>query len=104
MAENKKMLLCPLVKNEDNSVTTVRINDDGKVYVGSVTPTKDGQPIPPGTQLLHTTPLEGSAPWVEGEVVYNPENASEGHSGPAMVNSSAYKAGWDTIFGKKDLN
>ncbi len=37
----------------------------------------------------------------EGKPVRHPDDPQAARCGPAMVNSDAFREGWDTIFGKK---
>jgi hypothetical protein len=76
---------CPV----HGTAPVLRVRDDG-FDVGMLHPLRDGQPIPPGGELVELKRCaDGSydARTVEG--------------GPAMVNSPAFKQGWDNIFGGK---
>lgn len=70
-----------------SGVDLCRHRSDGTVVRGRCAPAPDGQPLPPGAELveLYSTP--------EGPRVRTL------HSGPAKVNSPAYRENWTSIFG-----
>ena len=104
MSKKDKMLLCPLQNNENGSVETLRVDNSG-VYIGNLTPVKDGQPIPPNSQIIDTREVPGYSPWRSGELVYSSSApALPSHSGPPKVNSEPFRAGWDAIWGSKGIN
>jgi hypothetical protein len=81
----------------------IRHRPDHTVEHGVILPAKEGQPIPPGAGLVHITRREGE-PFLRAETLYDAPAGSAPavpKSGPAMVNSTQYQAGWDRIFGKK---
>lgn len=97
MEKKDKIYFYPVQNNSDGSTTAIRLDKDG-IHTGTITPMKDGKPVPPGHECIHYQPIDGQAPWAEGEVLYS--NNVEGH-GPAKVNSEAFKSGWDAIWGNK---
>jgi hypothetical protein len=76
----------------------VRHAADHTVHVGTVRLLAEGQPLSGTTLILD--PKEGSSFNVIGEITPKGENADR-HGGPAMVSSSAYRDGWDRLFGGK---
>ncbi len=82
--------------SEDGSFRAVLLSDDG-VGVGHFVPAEDGSPVLPGAQLVNLSARDGS-PALDLEVLYEAPGAPR-PSGPAMVNSRAYRSGWDAVFG-----
>jgi len=70
---------------------TVERIDEG-FRTGYCVPPVDGQPIPRGAELCEMRQRSDGV-W-EKRVP---------RSGPAMVNSPAYRVGWDSIFGKQPV-
>lgn len=54
-------------------------------------------PLPPGYGLAHVHPCADGH--VEYEVVHEPSGPTD-HAGPAQVATTAYRDGWDRIFGE----
>jgi len=66
---------------------------EDRIEVGECAPLKDGVPLN-GKALVE---LDGRAPFCRMRFL-------EGRpKGPAKVNSKAYQAGWESIFGKKEV-
>ena len=61
---------------------------DGKTRRCSVRPVREGEPLPTGSTTLFSKRADGSYAVDDIEV-----------DGPAMVNSAAFRDGWDNIFG-----
>ena len=64
---------------------------DGKVQSCVVRQAEDGDPVPPGVDLVHVKET-GSGEWYDAETVYR-------GSGPPQVATPAYREGYDRIFG-----
>jgi hypothetical protein len=89
-----------------------RRTDDG-VSVGTLGPTKDGQPLPTGAELVQITNEHDPEGWHDMKVLYKHEADAETyvpgvpqkepHSGPPQVATPAYRAGYDRIFGKQKV-
>jgi hypothetical protein len=78
---------------------------EGRLEAGEVRPMKEGQPIQSG-ELVTLTPRSESPAVCDVKVQYKaPTSAPEKpaaaltHKGPALVNSSEYRARWEDIFG-----
>jgi hypothetical protein len=77
---------------------SIRHTKDHQIELGVLTPQKDGRPLSPKERLLQLTP--------QGADLYKVENEfslSATYSGPAQVNSAAFRDGWDRIFGPKTI-
>ena len=84
----KTDLLVPLTPaDEAGEQVAIRKDADGNVRLGTIGPVRDGQPIPEDSEVIDITHLEG------------PLYEVRGGTRPALVNSKAYKSGWDNIFG-----
>lgn len=76
-------------------VHVLRHRSDHSMETGVLRPLEDGRPI--HGEIVQIRKRENGP----GFDVLPPEDALAGQGGPPMVNSQAYKDGWDTIFGKK---
>lgn len=70
----------------------LRIREDGSGSVGVLQPLKDGQPAPPGLEVVHLEHQFGNVYRVQTLV---------GGSGPAQVATKAYRDNYDSIFRQK---
>lgn len=91
-ATTRKALLLPLAQGEGGTIVGLAIDDQG-VTPYATSPLEEGRPIMGDTADL--SPIPGT-PWVRAEITPGPGS----RSGPAMVNSPAYRDGYDRIFGK----
>jgi hypothetical protein len=69
----------------------VRIKN-GETLHGAVHPMKEGQPAPPGAEILKLESNDGNG--------FKVTTLLAG-SGPAQVANEKYRSGWDNIFGAK---
>jgi len=95
---------------KDGKALAIRIRDDGdgaiQVTQGELRPMKDGETTL--GEIVTLKPDKEHAPFYmvntvappPVEVVCEENSAHKFRSGPAMVNSPAYQAGWERIFGK----
>jgi hypothetical protein len=80
----------------DGSVAGVRRRDGNIVGYGVLTPLREGQPLAPGSEIVRVEEYEEDG-WHDIETVYRVSD------GPAQVATPAYRAGYDRIFGKKEV-
>lgn len=85
---------------EDGTTPFIRHLPDDSVRVGTMTPSKDGVPLQPGSEILRLTKGEGVG--YDVEVVYGEQDRASRNKGPSKVSSPAYKDSWERIWGKKD--
>jgi hypothetical protein len=96
VAEEKKGSTCPEADVlavgrtlPDGGVTFIRHKNDHTIESGTIVPLPEGAP-PPGVEVVHLEHRNGNE--------YN-VTVAPACDGPAMVNSSAYRSNWDSIFG-----
>jgi hypothetical protein len=82
----------------DGSVMAVKSSDDG-IQFGTLQKIEEGDSLL-GKDLVRLSPVE-NLPLYEMEHVYDGRIPDQKSSGPSMVNSRAYRDGWDNIFGNK---
>jgi hypothetical protein len=80
----------------DGSVAGVRRRDGNIVGYGVLMPLREGQPLAPGSEIVRVEEYEEDG-WHDIETVYRVSD------GPAQVATPAYRAGYDRIFGKKEV-
>lgn len=85
------VLGAPLADEGKHSCTVFK--QDGTSFPGYVRLLEEGETSEPHEVTARITHLAGN--------VYDYEEDPGQRGGPAMVNSSAYRSGWDTIFGSK---
>lgn len=93
---NSKGVIIPLAHDGKGTVRGVLVDEAG-VHPADFRKVEDGQPIM-GEVLQVVGPVEGT-PFYEVERTRVLSPAGDRH-GPAMVNSDAYRDGWDLIWGK----
>lgn len=82
-------------QNADGTFTYLRHKKDHEIQIGVMDPNiKDGQPIK--GDLVHLTP--------RGPGVFDVQELYTSPKGPAKVNSTSFREGWDRIYGNKNLN
>jgi len=70
---------------------------DGAVALGTLRPFEEGKPLDPNVELVE---IQQAGPFT---LLRNHGRVGRATSqGPAMVNSKAFKTGWDQIFGAKN--
>lgn len=88
----------------DGQRAFIRHKANHEIQVGTMRKVPDGTPLMPGEGLLSLEPDGANGmtvtPLVEPGAPAAPP-ASDSRSGPARVNSKAYQAGWEALFGKK---
>lgn len=89
--KSTKGLVMPLEVTSQGSLKGLYIGEDG-VAIKQYNVIPEGCPIVGDVSIL--TASSGS-PLLREETIHT------GRSGPAKVNSDAYREGWDRIFGKK---
>ncbi|MFO0551897.1 MAG: hypothetical protein U0271_26150 [Polyangiaceae bacterium] len=115
-ARQRDMLIVGGPSSDGNGVQVVRIQDD-QVQAGELRAVREGQPIVGECVRLHQRPeherlydVEVLAKTAPSSPKVEPKSEAQGASrkGPAMVNSEAFRNGWEGIFGsaprKADLN
>lgn len=85
------------VISQDGSRAFVRKTEQDEVFAGVLNAHKEGQPLASDETYATISPRTDGLYDVRDEF----RLATSESCGPAMVNSSAYRSGWDTIFGKK---
>lgn len=81
---------------------------DSRPEIGEVLPAREGEPI--RGEFLDIKPMEPGSPVMAVKSLYKPEEPTDAtcrdcgekrseHTGPARVNTQAYRDHWDTIFG-----
>lgn len=98
MSEEKKEKEKMVVLGEvpGGSLLTARTYDGG-IELGAIKPLADGESAPEGSSIIHYERREDGM--YDYEYITGPR--ANGGSGPAKVNSRAYRNNWDSIFGKK---
>ncbi len=81
-------------QSPDGSIPALRVNEDG-VTVGYFTLLRDGESLS-GREVISLGKRNG--PGYEVETLYDGRTSP---GGPAMVNSQAFRSGWDSVFAKK---
>jgi len=86
--------------DEHGNKSAICLYDD-HVEIGELRPLKDGAPIMSGRPVV----LTGSGPCRDMQFLCDggPREGGAPRKGPAKVNSLAFHAGWDSIFGKKEI-
>jgi hypothetical protein len=82
----------------DGSVMAVKSSDDG-IQFGTLHKINEGDSLL-GKDLVRLSPVD-NLPLYEMEHIYDGSIPDQKNSGPSMVNSRAYRDGWDNIFGNK---
>lgn len=98
--DSKKALVLPVHHDGHGNVRGFLIDEAG-VHAGEFRKVEEGKPIM--GDLLQVQPIPGS-PVLMAEVTPMPGTRpvqDAPRSGPAMVNSPEFRAGWERIFGKK---
>lgn len=72
---------------------------DGEVAPTLLRPVEEGRPL--DQKLVRLSERPESAALFDVETLYDPVNESRSptHAGPARVATSAYKSGWERVFG-----
>lgn len=91
MKEKDQMCLGPEI--EPGRGAAIRRSNKGFGF-GTFVETKEGQPIPEGTELIHVG-AEDDDGWRDVTSIYK--------SGSAQVATPAYRDGYDRIFGKQKV-
>lgn len=87
-------------RNEDGGVPFVRHTADHEMVQGVMYPCEEGKPLLPGNEIFSLEPRAKGGLSVTSLYSTKASGAQES-KGPAKVNSRAYRANWETIFGKK---
>lgn len=66
--------------------------------LGTLTPCRDGKPLDPDAELVNVEEQPDGS--LSCETLWSPKEARS--AGPAKVTSSAYRSGWDAIWGTPD--
>ena len=74
----------------------VRRRGDGDLQLGHFHEVKEGQPIPPGAEVV-LVGKPGDDGWRDVESIYG------GRSGPPQVATPEYREGYDRIFGNRKV-
>ncbi len=91
---------------EGGAVDVVRLRQD-RIEAGELRPVEDGKPLygelvklsPRGEHpRLFDVDVLAAAPQRQSDA------AERGHRGPALVNSEAFREGWENVFGSRSLN
>jgi|ERR1044071_241144 hypothetical protein len=95
------MKTCAHFHTGANGQTILVRHGPGGVEVGHVEPYREGEAIDPRASLVHIQKERGGE--LSAETVWTPDDYEkcETHyrsSGPAKVNSEAFREGWDAIF------
>ena len=87
----------------DGARPFIRHRSDHSMETGIARPPRDGESIN-SSDVVHLH-HRGPGPVYDVEVLYEhaARAAEEEGSGPAMVNSEAYRTGWDQIFGSRTV-
>ena len=94
-----------LGKNDDGDMLISRRRPNGKVTVDKATPIKEGKPLPQSGEIVYLKERAPGCPMYDVEDSFDLSKKEESESlgpGPAMVNSLAFKANWDSIFRRND--
>ena len=83
-----------IIYNEQGQ--SVRMTD-GQAHFGTVQPFEGFSKLSENTTVIEIDVVNDQGPWKLGRVV------NVLHDGPAMVNTSKFKEGWDNIFGNKKV-
>ena len=73
---------------------TIR-RQDGEIEIGTVREVQEGQPVQEGHEYLQMEVGDTPDGWHSFDTLYK--------SGPAQVATPAYRAGYDRIFGKREV-
>ena len=84
---------------EDGSRPCIRRMPDHSIRMGHVQALKDGQSLSGDHEILKVTYDPQSEDYAV-QTIYDPHDEASSSKGPAMVNSDAYRTGYDRIFGK----
>lgn len=90
-------IFLPLGNGEKGEVRGLHLGDDGP-SLRRLAPVQEGRPIM--GDLTTLTRREGSM-FLNAETTHISGSRSASRSGPSMVNSQAYRDGWERIFKKK---
>lgn len=80
-------------KDDTGQHRAVRDRGDGNLEPAHFRPAKNGEAIPPGSELVFLDPKQGDDGGYDVAASYK--------SGPAQVATRAYRDGYDRIFGKQ---
>jgi hypothetical protein len=78
---------------DDNATPMLRFKADGDVEELIAQPLREGHPVTHG-EILE---LQG-----DGPVRYSRTIVNLGHKGPARVSTTAFRNGWERVFGSKE--
>ena len=96
---NKKDQIRVLGPPDDDGLVPVVRNKDGELRPALLEQHEEGKPI--HTEIVHLEETDCPITY-DVKTLFDPADYQESDSGPAMVNSPAFKAGWDRVFGGKE--
>jgi hypothetical protein len=79
-------------QTESGFTMAMRHREDHTLQACLLRPLSDGQPIPPGAELVRLSKKEGDC--------YNVQSLYKS-PGPANVTTDEYRVGWDRVFGAR---
>jgi hypothetical protein len=100
--ENDRDVIFAGPQQEDGSREAIRYRSEGSVDVGSLRPLEHGKPIIGDAVRLHAR-TDGPGMDVEYLTQEPSEPTRSEGSGPAKVNSKAFRDNWGEIFSKGNL-
>lgn len=91
---------------EGGAVDVVRLRED-RVEAGELRPIEEGKPL--YGELVKLSPRGEHPRLFDVDVLAaapprQSDAAERGHRGPALVNSEAFREGWESVFGSRSLN
>jgi len=81
--------------DDAGAIPFVRHRQDHSYELGVLTKLDDGKPLSPDGEVVKLTHIEENEYAVE--TVYKADSEAS-HGGPALVNTDAYRKGWEAIF------
>ena len=107
MSDTKKDIAIPL-PSPPGEARILRIEGDEngpkEAQVGALLPLREGQPIPPGADMVELKPGRGGKHYdvtTHYQAPKPPQASGTAHK-PMAVSREVFEANWDRIFGKKD--
>jgi hypothetical protein len=86
--------------NERGEQRVLRARADGRVCAGALVPMRDGRPFPAGAEVVQLSDAKGRT--AHATTLYTAPSPAAARGGPAKVATTAYREGWDQVFGTKE--